>query len=104
MTRSTTGTIHWTDDTDEDEATYEIAYRVTPGEPMVRYYPDGSGYPGSPDECEILSVRLCERLYPEWREVMEAYFMDLIETEDDLRSRIEVACFEDAAARCEVDR
>jgi len=29
----------------------------TPGEPIVMYYRDGSGYPGSPDELEILSVR-----------------------------------------------
>lgn len=25
---------------------------VSPGEPMVMYYPDGSGYPGSPPEVE----------------------------------------------------
>jgi hypothetical protein len=34
----------------------EIEYAYTPGEPMVRYYPDGSGYPGSPPEAELLSV------------------------------------------------
>lgn len=26
--------------------------RVDPGEPMVRYYPDGSGYPGYPPSIE----------------------------------------------------
>lgn len=31
---------------------FTIGYSCTPGEEMVRYYPDGSGYPGSPPECE----------------------------------------------------
>lgn len=36
--------------------TVDIDYKVRPGEPMVMYYPDGSGYPGSPPEIEILEV------------------------------------------------
>lgn len=36
----------------------ELSYRVTPGEPMVRYCPDGSGYPGSPPECELEAVHV----------------------------------------------
>ena len=36
--------------------TVDIDYKVWKGEPMVRYYPDGSGYPGSPPELEILGV------------------------------------------------
>jgi hypothetical protein len=39
------GTVHW---------------KVTPGEPMVMYYPDGSGYPGSPPECEFWGVIINE--------------------------------------------
>lgn len=37
---------------------FTIGYSCAPGEEMVRYYPDGSGYPGSPPECEweILSI------------------------------------------------
>ena len=35
-----------------------IAYKFWQGEPMVRYYPDGSGYPGSPAEFELLSVHV----------------------------------------------
>lgn len=39
----------------------EADFRVIPGEPMVRYYPDGSGYPGSPPEIDCVdSVRLIE--------------------------------------------
>lgn len=33
----------------------EVLYEFTPGERMVRYYPDGSGYPGSPPEVEFIS-------------------------------------------------
>jgi hypothetical protein len=36
----------------------EIEYKTYPGEPMVRYYPDGSGYPGSPPYAEIQRVRV----------------------------------------------
>jgi hypothetical protein len=33
-----------------------IEYEATPGERPIRYYRDGSGYPGSPDEVELVSV------------------------------------------------
>lgn len=37
---------------------FTVGMDYQPGEPMVRYYSDGSGYPGSPDEMEwdILSI------------------------------------------------
>lgn len=31
-----------------------VEFTVIPGEPMVRYYPDGSGYPGSPPEIDCI--------------------------------------------------
>ena len=34
----------------------QLIYDFDPGEPMVRYYPDGSGYPGSPAYCEIVDI------------------------------------------------
>ncbi len=34
---------------------FDIEYVWTAGEPMVRYLPDGSGYPGSPHEVEFES-------------------------------------------------
>jgi len=42
----------------EEEQTIEVTLQVKlyPGEPMVRYYPDGSGYPGSPPEAEVVRV------------------------------------------------
>lgn len=96
MTRSATGSIEYEHEPDVDTATYTIEYRITPGEPMVMYDRNGEGYPGSADECEIVSVRLCERLYPEWKDVMERHFRDMIDMDDRLRESIEAACFEDA--------
>jgi hypothetical protein len=34
----------------------EVEYDYSPGEEMVMYYPDGSGYPGSPPEIEFTDV------------------------------------------------
>ena len=36
----------------------EIDYEATPGERRVDYYPDGSGYPGSPPDAELIRVRV----------------------------------------------
>ena len=43
------------DDPERQMVTIEgsVRYTCTPGEPMVRYYKDGSGYPGSPPEVEF---------------------------------------------------
>lgn len=38
----------------------EFDFDYTPGEPMVMYEADGSGYPGSPPEGEITKVRILE--------------------------------------------
>ena len=38
------------------ELTVDIRYKAHPGEPMVMYYPDGDGYPGSPPEAELLGA------------------------------------------------
>ena len=35
----------------------EIGYDITPGEKMVKYYPDGSGHPGCPTSVEFNSVK-----------------------------------------------
>ena len=36
----------------------EIEGNYTPEEPMVMYYADGSGYPGSPSEFEIQNIKI----------------------------------------------
>ena len=41
----------------EGLVTYDVTYEYTPGEPMVRYYADGSGYPGCPPELNVISAK-----------------------------------------------
>ncbi len=36
----------------------EIGYEASPAEPMVEYYRDGSGYPGSPPAAKVLSTHV----------------------------------------------
>lgn len=45
----------------EGELVFDVSMNYIPGEKMVRYYPDGSGYPGSPPEIEILDAR-CKKI------------------------------------------
>lgn len=37
---------------------FDVFGNYYPEEPMVRYYPDGSGYPGSSSEFEITSIEI----------------------------------------------
>lgn len=39
-----------------DEIEVEVTGTITPGSPMVRYYPDGSGDPGSDPEVNEMDV------------------------------------------------
>lgn len=62
------GTIGWTFEDENDIAPikaeafeFSIDYDITPGERMVMYYPDGSGYPGSPTEVELIGFR-CDKI------------------------------------------
>jgi len=47
-------------------ATVAIEYGVNPGEPMVPYYPDGSGYPGSSTEVVDVVVTVTSLSSPLW--------------------------------------
>lgn len=40
------------------ELIIEVEGIYYPEEPMVMYYPDGSGYPGSPSEFEIQDIKI----------------------------------------------
>lgn len=40
------------------ELEIEIDYDSNPGEPMVKYYADGSGYPGSDPYFEVTDVKV----------------------------------------------
>lgn len=39
-----------------DEQILDVSGKYTPEEAQVRYYPDGSGYPGSPAEFDIQKI------------------------------------------------
>ena len=39
----------------------DVELDYTPSEPMVMYYSDGSGYPGSAAEIEIVSMKIDNR-------------------------------------------
>jgi hypothetical protein len=41
-------------------ATLEVTGDYYPAEPMVKYYPDGSGYPGSFAEFDIIDIFICD--------------------------------------------
>ena len=41
---------------EDDSYELEVYFYFEPEEPMVRYYSDGSGYPGSPEHREIEEV------------------------------------------------
>jgi len=69
-------------DLDETKATIEYDYE--PEEPMVRYYSDGSGYPGSPAMIEVTRVVLNSGRELEWESIPEP-----------TRDRIEDMCWED---------
>ena len=38
------------------EIVFDVKVGAEPGEPMVMYYRDGSGYPGCPPSCELIDV------------------------------------------------
>ncbi len=44
----------------------ELDFDFEPGEPMVRYYPDGSGYPGSPASCTYIGCRVTAAGGADW--------------------------------------
>mgnify|MGYP007124174324 FL=1 len=41
-----------------DDLELEVKGFYTPEEPMVMYYPDGSGFPGSSSEFEIQGIKI----------------------------------------------
>ena len=48
---------------------FSFRYAYDPAEPMVKYYSDGGGYPGSPAEIEIYDIEV-ETVYCEEEEVL----------------------------------
>lgn len=57
------------------EVDFDIEYYYTPEEPMVMYYADGSGYPGSSAEVEILKIEVMG--YDMW-ELLNDYVIEAL--------------------------
>jgi hypothetical protein len=47
---------------------FDVSYIYDPPEEMVRYYSDGSGYPGAPEQLELYDIK-CTKVYFEDHEV-----------------------------------
>ena len=77
-----------------ENAPVVIAFNYRPEEAMVRYYSDGSGYPGCPAAVEDISVHYPKRqfnnLTMEWEDV-EIDVTDLIQ---ELGFDVEEMCFD----------
>ena len=95
---NTKGNISWSFE-DEDGISplgvpcsfeFELDFVFWPGEKMVMYYPDGSGYPGSPPEIEITKVALIKTFVecdgPELNipsaKQLEKWFADYLDTHE----------------------
>ena len=55
---------------------FDVEFDYQPEEPMVRYYKDGSGYPGCPESINVYSIShkntdFIEFLESDWEEIEE---------------------------------
>lgn len=53
----------------------EVNFDYTPAEPMVRYYSDGSGYPGAAEELDICWVTIADM---DWKDYLSDKCLDEI--------------------------
>lgn len=53
-----------------EDILFEVSFEYYPEEKMVRYYKDGSGYPGSPASIEIVDVTHKETSFLDFFEVL----------------------------------
>lgn len=86
--------------------TLAITFEFTPGEPMVKYLPDGSGYPGSSESIDIIDVivtQLSGETYDKnrkelvtqgWAECMDDTALDYINSEIDAHASIRDELFD----------
>ena len=75
-------------DGEEVETLYDIECNLTPEEPEVRYLKNGDpGHPGSPPECEIVSIKINGKEVPP--ELWEKIGLD-----DRHREQVEEEAFE----------
>lgn len=93
-------------ETDQFIGTVTIEYRVYPGEPMVRWLPDGSGYPGSPPEVEIAKVTVTglsggcwdkqRSEFGDWTKMIDDHFDHIVQQRMSDRLSLELELLENA--------
>lgn len=83
----------------------EVKYDFQPCEPMVRYYPDGSGYPGCSSSAEWTFINVTVwRVGEETRYRTDHWIWDALDKiaeaviERDWHERYEEQCLQDAAS------
>lgn len=69
------------------EIEVEVEYTYDPGEREVRYYPDGSGHPGSAPSCRIINVNSndLDISYALMPKLLEELAEECLENHDDER-------------------
>jgi hypothetical protein len=107
--RGSKGSINWPFEDENRELEFKIDYTFQPGEKMVRYYKNGSGYPGSPDEIEMYNI-ICTKIKqydeqgnvvrdgapnPQEAKELGDHFDTLVQKDDRLRKIIEEKIRED---------
>ena len=84
----------------------EIAFEALPGEPMVMYYRDGSGYPGSSPSADLLGVHVVRwGVAYEERERDDHWIWDVLDEiahgiVDNRWNHYEPQCLEDLSLHC----
>lgn len=74
---------------------FTLEYNYSPGEPMVMYYADGSGYPGSPPEIEIYKASCENDFNPATLKQLSDWFLKYLDDSPNVRERIEDRICED---------
>jgi hypothetical protein len=97
-------TITTTIELGDYELEVEIEYKAYPGERMVMYERDGSGYPGSPPYAELIGVTVLEMKVSGYELHDNPLAQDAYRYVETNWKRFEEMCLEDAALRDEAAR
>ena len=76
-----------------EEAEVTISFDYQPEEPMVMYYPDGSGHPGCPASIENCGVYWSTVKYNSIKDKWEDVEIDVTDLIDELGFDVEEMCF-----------
>ena len=81
-------------ETEIEQAKVKIEFEYQPEEPMVRYYSDGTGYPGCAASIERYGVYWSKRRYNSITEKWEDVEIDVTELIDELGFDVEQMCWD----------